>query len=91
MRTRGLWRADAHARTAWTRKCSLNWLPCSSPNRGQTPPAVYAGRQQRLSQREALVQIRTQVRNQRHALLRQPRIIAAVQQRMDALLDTLGC
>ncbi len=54
------------------------------------PPAVYAELQQRLSQREALVQIRTQVRNQRHALLRQPRVIAAVQQRMDDLLDTLA-
>ena len=40
-------------------------------------------------QREALVQIRTQVRNQRHALLRQPRVVAAVRQRMDELITTL--
>jgi transposase len=59
------------------------------PQRWTPPPAVYAELQQRLMQREALVQIRTQVRNQRHALLRQPRVIAAVQQRMDELLDTL--
>jgi transposase len=53
------------------------------------PPAVYAELQQRLMQREALVQIRTQVRNQRHALLRQPRVVAAVRQRMDELIKTL--
>jgi transposase len=53
------------------------------------PPAVYAELQQRLMQREALVQIRTQVRNQRHALLRQPNVIADVQRRMDELLETL--
>jgi transposase len=54
------------------------------------PPHVYAELQQRLMQREALIQIRTQVRNQRHALLRQPRIIADVQRRTDSLLDTLN-
>jgi transposase len=54
------------------------------------PPDVYAELQQRLMQREALIQIRTQVRNQRHALLRQPRVIADVQRRMDSLLDTLN-
>ena len=59
------------------------------PQRWTPSPAVYAELQQRLMQREALVHIRTQVRNQRHALLRQPRVIAAVQQRMDELLDTL--
>jgi transposase len=57
------------------------WMP---------PPDVYVELQQRLMQREALIQIRTQVRNQRHALSRQPRIIAEVQQRMDRLLDTLN-
>jgi transposase len=54
------------------------------------PPDVYAELQQRLMQREALIQIRTQVRNQRHALLRQPRVIADVQRRMDSLLETLN-
>lgn len=57
------------------------WMP---------PPDVYAELQQRLMHREALVQIRTQVRNQRHALLRQPRVISDVQRRMDNLLDTLN-
>jgi len=54
------------------------------------PPNVYAEMQQRLMQREALIQIRTQVRNQRHALLRQPRVIVDVQRRMDSLLETLN-
>jgi transposase len=54
------------------------------------PPAVYAELQQRLMQREALIQIRTQVRNQLHALLRQPRVIASVQRRMETLLETLN-
>ena len=57
------------------------WMP---------PPDVSTELQQRLMQREALIQIRTQVRNQRHALLRQPRVISDLQRRMDSLLDTLN-
>jgi transposase len=59
------------------------------PDPWTPPPAVYSQLQQRLMQREALVSIRTQVRNQRHALLRHPHVVAEVEQRMDDLLETL--
>lgn len=39
---------------------------------------------------EALVQIQTQVRRQRHALLRQPYVIADVPRLLDKLLETLN-
>jgi transposase len=53
------------------------------------PPAVYTELQQRLVQREALVQMRTQVRNQLHALRQYPRVVADVERRMEALLSTI--
>jgi transposase len=53
------------------------------------PPAIYAELQQRLAQRDALVELRIQVRNQRHALLQLPVVIASVRDRMDALIATL--
>jgi transposase len=54
------------------------------------PPAVYTELQQRLMQRESLVQMRIQVSNQLHALLRQPTVIASVQKRMETLITTLN-
>lgn len=54
------------------------------------PPQVYAELQQRLAQRDALIALRQQVRNQRHALLQQPLVIASVRERMDQLIDTLS-
>lgn len=54
------------------------------------PPAVYHELQQRLAQRDALLDLRQQVRNQRHAVLQQPTVIAAVQARMDSLIATLS-
>ena len=54
------------------------------------PPAVYTELQQRLMQRESLVQMRIQVSNQLHALLRQPTVIASVQKRMETLIATLN-
>src|SRR5438034_7728060 len=42
------------------------------------PPAVYHELPQRLAQRDALRDLRQQVRNQQHALLQQPTVIAAV-------------
>lgn len=54
------------------------------------PPAVYHELLQRLAQRDALLDLRQQVRNQRHALLQQPTVIAAVQARMEALIATLS-
>jgi transposase len=54
------------------------------------PPAVYHELQQRLVQRDALLDLRQQVRNQHHALQQQPTVIAAVQARMEALIATLS-
>ena len=54
------------------------------------PPAVYHELQQRLAQRDVLLDLRQQVRNQRHALLQQPTVVAAVQKRMDSLLATFA-
>jgi transposase len=59
------------------------------PARWAPPPAVYAELQQRLAQRDALIALRQQVRNQRHALLQGPVVIASVQARMEALSATL--
>src|SRR5712692_7205837 len=53
------------------------------------PPAIYTELQQRLTQREALVGLRQQVRNQRHALLQTPVVVTSVRERMEALLATL--
>jgi transposase len=54
------------------------------------PPAIYAELQQRLAQRDALVDLRQQVRNQLHALTQGPVVVAAVRQRMDTLIATLS-
>ncbi len=53
------------------------------------PPAIYTELQQRLAQRDALVAMRQQARNQRHALVRLPVVVAAVRERLDALIATL--
>jgi transposase len=53
------------------------------------PPAIYLELQQRLVQREALIGLRQQVRNQRHALLQAPTIVASVRERMECLLVSL--
>jgi transposase len=53
------------------------------------PPAIYLELQQRLVQREALIGLRQQVRNQRHALLQAPTVIASVRERMERLLASL--
>lgn len=53
------------------------------------PPAVYHELQQRLAQRDVLLDLRQQVRNQRHALRQHPTVVAAVQERMESLIATL--
>jgi transposase len=53
------------------------------------PPAVYTEVQQRLVERDTLVAMRQQVRNQRHALAQLPVVVASVRERMDALIATL--
>jgi len=59
------------------------------PKRWTPPPAIYSELQQRLAQRDSLLDLRQQVRNQLHALEQGPVVIAAVRQRMEALLETL--
>ena len=53
------------------------------------PPPVYAELQQRLAQRDSLLELRQQVRNQLHALSQMPSIIATVRTRMEQLIETL--
>ena len=52
------------------------------------PPRIYEELQQRLAQRAALIDLRQQVRNQRHALTQKPYVVAAVRDRMDSLIAT---
>lgn len=54
------------------------------------PPAIYHELQQRLAERDVLVNLRQQVRNQRHALMQQPVVIDAVQARMEELIATFN-
>jgi transposase len=53
------------------------------------PPAVYYELQQRLAQRDALLDLRQQVRNQLHALVQGPVVITAVRTRIEQLIATL--
>jgi transposase len=53
------------------------------------PPPIYYELQQRLAQRDDLLTLRQQVRNQLHALEQHPEVIAQVRTRMETLLVTL--
>ena len=53
------------------------------------PPQVYADLSQRLAERESLLEMRQQLRNQLHALTHNPTSIASVRSRMESLLQTL--
>jgi len=53
------------------------------------PPAVYHEARQRLVARDALLAMRTQARNQRHALLHWPVVIEAVRRHFDELIADL--
>jgi transposase len=55
------------------------WMP---------PPQIYYELQQRLAQRDDLLNLRQQVRNQLHALDQHPEVIKAVRDRMESLLST---
>jgi transposase len=59
------------------------------PERWSPPPQVYPELHQRLVQRDALVDVRTQFRNQLHALVQHPTVIASVQTRLETLIATL--
>jgi transposase len=52
------------------------------------PPTVYHELQQRLAQRDTLLAMRQQLRNQLHALSQGPVVIAAVRTRMETLIAT---
>ena len=54
------------------------------------PPPVYHELQQRLLERDALVELRQQLRNQLHALNQQPIVIESVRTRMETLITTLS-
>jgi transposase len=53
------------------------------------PPAVYHEVRQRLVVRDGLLAMRTQARNQRHALLQWPVVVAGVRQHRDELIADL--
>ena len=53
------------------------WMP---------PPKIYYELQQRLAQRDDLLNLRQQVRNQLHALDQHPEVSASVRTRMERLL-----
>src|SRR5262249_21982080 len=48
------------------------------------PPTIYEELVQRLTEREALLDMRQQERNRLHALTQRPRVVKAVQRRMQA-------
>jgi transposase len=52
------------------------------------PPAIYEELEQRLAQRDTLLLMRGQVRNQLHALQHNPIVVGQVRQRMQALDQT---
>jgi transposase len=52
------------------------------------PPAIYEELEQRLTQRDTLLLMRGQLRNQLHALGHMPVVVAQVRQRMEALDQT---
>ena len=53
------------------------------------PPAVYHEARQRLVARDALLTMRQQARNQRHALLQWPVVVEGVQRHLDELIADL--
>jgi transposase len=59
------------------------------PNLWMPPPSIYEELEQRLSQRESLLLMRGQLRNQLHALTHNPVVVTPVRQRMEALDQTL--
>src|SRR6266516_2903068 len=59
------------------------------PERWTPPPQVHTELQQRLVHRDGLVAARTQFRNQLHALVQQPVVIASVQTRLETLIASL--
>jgi transposase len=59
------------------------------PARWSPPPAIFHEVRQRLLAREALITMRQQARNQRHALRQWPVVVASVCQHLDAVIADL--
>jgi transposase len=59
------------------------------PAPGTPPPAVYHEVRQRLVARDGLLAMRTQARNQRHALLQWPVVVEGVPRHLDELIADL--
>ena len=68
----------------------LSWLKPSSPPRWTPPPHIYYELQQRVAQRSSLLELRTQVSNQLHALSVVPIVVPAVSLRFKQLIETLN-
>jgi transposase len=60
------------------------------PKRWTPPPAIYYELQQRLAQRSSLLELRTRVSNQLHALSAVPIVVPAVSQRFEQLIETVN-
>src|SRR5450432_1660515 len=63
---------------------------CLQPDLWTPPPAIYEEVEQRLTQRDSLLGMRGQVRNQLHALQHNPVVVASVRQRMEAWNETIS-
>jgi transposase len=60
------------------------------PERWTPPPHIYYELQQRLAQRSSLLELRTRVSNQLHALSVVPTVVPAVSQRFEQLIETIN-
>ncbi|GHP00540.1 IS110 family transposase [Reticulibacter mediterranei] len=80
-----------HAKNDMLDACTLAQLAqallpaCWTP-----PPQIYHDLQQRLTQRASLLELRTQVTNQLHALSVHPNVVPSVRQRLLQLLELLN-
>ncbi len=54
------------------------------------PPEVYTELHQRLAERDSLLEMRQQARNQLHALIQYPNVVVAVKKRIEQLIETLN-
>jgi transposase len=62
---------------------------CLQPDLWTPPPTIYEELEQRLTQRDSLLVMRGQVRNQLHALQHNLVVVTSVRQRMEALDKTV--
>jgi transposase len=85
--------AKAHLRRAKTDNLDAQALAqlaaALRPAPWTPPPADYHEVRQRLVARDGLLTMRQQARNQRHALLQWPVVVAAVRQHLDAVIGDL--